>query len=908
MSSVTTIEELELSVRAYNCLKRAGINTLNEIVSRMETNFTSLMAVRNLGRKALEETLINLKKRGIPCDIYLKHYMASLSTDGAKSWVGFYQTLESTQPENDDLLDIDLDLLDVELNSEIDEVINAQRIGDFDALDCSEELHTLGLHSANDFPENATVSELGKQIDDWYRSCKLSAEACDELVAFLKEKGYIVDCDNSITPELDLLPHDFLHPERTDDLEHQQIRNYFRTVFSIKKDFELPTVATPSNEDDMYFEDGCYYVGEEGSCDRYEGQSTGHITTADAYPYKLLNDILGHIAALKFYRLELMPEAVTEMINSVLDTLTAHEKKCIQLRYRFGARTTLAVLGLPEWPTLLWGSRDAPIIRRGIRKLRHPSRSKIILRSLNHHPLSPTEYHRNIYSEFVDGIVNKARTIGRAGATLRETFSSFYSEDIIIRLEENQNKWMSIQPIAVEDLDLPWDVYSPLAQAGIKTLQDLWNKHQKSIPLGDFQHSGLRHVYGLHKKELTMLFEIMEHYRLELFDPQYAKAVVDYAEALACGISGSTTSANDSVLPDFACAAVPTFICAYLLQAGYRKRADVIRDYYSNNLQEQFFASGENAFTWGQLEEVAYSLATGRFQTRIFFDANRWNSVFERNPDVSFHDLRQRYLLGQHISGNPAMIEESIGLLFPAPNVSFTLINRTRKRELHWVVWPSVLLEKSALLTGKLDEAFFGTNGRTNTENYLLIKYEDKKQFDLYQFSNLSGQYAPRLCALHELELMAYEITMNLYRSVRLNAELFSDPRFGYSLLFGQTLKDQVADLYETAQKEFCYSYITQNNDSQMTKWFAAYTPKPLSSMLWRWFRLDGAGPETPIEDLELTHRCYQCLKRSGYETLFDLISLHLGDYRKLKSLGQKDLMELEGKLEALGYTREEEL
>ena len=47
-----TIEELDLSVRAYNCLKRAGINTVCELVQR---NQEDMMKVRNLGKKSLEE-------------------------------------------------------------------------------------------------------------------------------------------------------------------------------------------------------------------------------------------------------------------------------------------------------------------------------------------------------------------------------------------------------------------------------------------------------------------------------------------------------------------------------------------------------------------------------------------------------------------------------------------------------------------------------------------------------------------------------------------------------------------------------------------------------------------------------------------------------------------------------------
>ncbi len=53
------IDELELSVRSYNCLKRAGINTVEELTNRTPED---MMKVRNLGRKSLEEVLAKLKR------------------------------------------------------------------------------------------------------------------------------------------------------------------------------------------------------------------------------------------------------------------------------------------------------------------------------------------------------------------------------------------------------------------------------------------------------------------------------------------------------------------------------------------------------------------------------------------------------------------------------------------------------------------------------------------------------------------------------------------------------------------------------------------------------------------------------------------------------------------------------
>ena len=57
-----TIEELDLSVRSFNCLKRAGINTVQELTDKSEAD---MMRVRNLGRKSLEEVKNKLAELGL---------------------------------------------------------------------------------------------------------------------------------------------------------------------------------------------------------------------------------------------------------------------------------------------------------------------------------------------------------------------------------------------------------------------------------------------------------------------------------------------------------------------------------------------------------------------------------------------------------------------------------------------------------------------------------------------------------------------------------------------------------------------------------------------------------------------------------------------------------------------------
>ena len=58
----TPIEEIEFSVRAYNCLKRAGINTVQDLISKKEADVTK---IRNLGKKSLKEVIDKVKEMGL---------------------------------------------------------------------------------------------------------------------------------------------------------------------------------------------------------------------------------------------------------------------------------------------------------------------------------------------------------------------------------------------------------------------------------------------------------------------------------------------------------------------------------------------------------------------------------------------------------------------------------------------------------------------------------------------------------------------------------------------------------------------------------------------------------------------------------------------------------------------------
>ena len=57
-----SIDDMELSVRSYNCLKRAGINTIEDLTKRSKDD---MLKVRNLGKKSLDEVIQKLESYGL---------------------------------------------------------------------------------------------------------------------------------------------------------------------------------------------------------------------------------------------------------------------------------------------------------------------------------------------------------------------------------------------------------------------------------------------------------------------------------------------------------------------------------------------------------------------------------------------------------------------------------------------------------------------------------------------------------------------------------------------------------------------------------------------------------------------------------------------------------------------------
>lgn len=102
MTTEITLEELDLSVRSFNCLKRAGIDTLADIFFKLDTEgIEGMRKVRNLGNKSLEEVLGKVQEKGYNVIPVLDRYIDEttyLDEDAKQFWRGMKERLRMLQP------------------------------------------------------------------------------------------------------------------------------------------------------------------------------------------------------------------------------------------------------------------------------------------------------------------------------------------------------------------------------------------------------------------------------------------------------------------------------------------------------------------------------------------------------------------------------------------------------------------------------------------------------------------------------------------------------------------------------------------------------------------------------------------------------------------------------------------
>lgn len=895
-----TIEELGLSFKTYNGLKRAGINTVCELVSKMHGNFGYVFKINNLGKFCIEDLLKKLQSVDFP---FFEELGVYLSID--ESWKDLYHSLslQFVQKKRERIQSsINNSCIELPINRLlIDECYSSS-----DAFYDLSELRTVGISSATDLPIGITPSEFGKMVDDWYRSSKLSDDACEQLISLFKRAGYDIPRSKQVCPDVALLPQTFQNPEEDDDIEHQQIRNYVRALYSGNADIQLAEMNSAAESSIYYVETGILFVNPKTNQASFVGNRTERISTSDSFPFNLIAAICGDG---QWYCVNSdIKECVSERVDSMLSTLTPREERIIRAHYQYGQNKAALDL-LPQWPTIQWGLDE--VLNKPLRKLRHPSRSRGLGRCIEGNPcmILPFKYE-GIYKEFVDVIITRIREKAESGCSLRSALSEYYNDKVVDAIEKRKSEWVHTKPLSISEMNLPWEIYAPLEQARIKTLSDLWNRHGKGIPLGDCIHSGLRTIYGLHEDGLNALFSIMKENQAEEIDAKVVPEIVQYAEELACNNIRTDDLSSGTICPNIACVAVPTDMFRFWLDWGIRNRAEVVQSYESGKLIAMYTESNDLSFSWEDMEKVVHSLQSGKFSMQLIVNADFWDTVFEQNPGISFQDIRNRYLSGEPLGGNVQEMEKHIGTLFPPNCISYKLLSKTRDRSVHWVKWPLTLIERSGIIPYELEDAYISLSHYERYDRYLFIRFKANDGFSnrVYSFNYGKGMQAIKEIVEVDLQM---DVAENIFRSVLINAEMFSDPKFDLRSMEGRSLKQDIATLYVAVQKQFCSYFAARTENVEERRFFDSFQERKMKDALIPWLykhsysKLSLYDEVTTLEELDLSVRTFNCLGRHGCRTLGDLLSMKRSDFMKVRGLNEKCLEEIERKLNSLGFTIE---
>lgn len=108
MNTHLPIESLELSVRSFNCLKRAGINTLCDLWALLDEGVDFRKRIRNTGHKSIREVLCKAQKMGYPSDKAVMQHIEKIKSNQVSAsihfWEDLYEALISDEPEVQPLL------------------------------------------------------------------------------------------------------------------------------------------------------------------------------------------------------------------------------------------------------------------------------------------------------------------------------------------------------------------------------------------------------------------------------------------------------------------------------------------------------------------------------------------------------------------------------------------------------------------------------------------------------------------------------------------------------------------------------------------------------------------------------------------------------------------------------------
>lgn len=281
------------------------------------------------------------------------------------------------------------------------------------------QYETLGILEINDFPLPHSAKAFKNLLEYYCASSKLTHDACLELIDALQQCGMRITLSENVIPDLNYIPQTFLQFENETDqnkeIVYQQLDNYITWVIQNKGISE----------------------------DIIAGINNIAFCNNDVYPQNLLSAIFGQETVCRdSTNITEIKQVITELLN----TLRPIEKVWIKLKYEYSIPSTqmLQILELPNSETLLWAIEHNRIIRRALRKLRHPTRSKCLRNFIKFDkyekrpvlpmPIPTEDREKQIYALSIEELDLSVRTyncLKRANVTTVADILQLSSEDIL---------------------------------------------------------------------------------------------------------------------------------------------------------------------------------------------------------------------------------------------------------------------------------------------------------------------------------------------------------------------------------------------------------------------------------------------------------------------------------------------
>lgn len=773
-------------------------------------------------------------------------------------------------------------------------------------------------------------------VTELYISCKLNRTECDYLIRQLSYQGVDTSIAQTAAPDIRYIPKVFKDLE-ADDLEHYQVKNFMEfwlpLILNTCRSQIKPSIKLPK----CYVNNGVVQVNsnaEEHIFNPYNGNLADCV---EVYPHNLTLDVINFDRYIFPSERNLDFAAAWE---DVLDTLTPYEQELLYSYYKYGYSLgeILGIENIPEYDTLTWEYNRA--LKKAIRKLRHPSRFKKIRPYINEEfcrkEVDYSLAEMDLYWGFTSEVTNVVKRLWREKRNLEDALSWHYSDSVISIIKKNISRWCVIPDIPVSNMNLTRRISYSLKHAGIKNLKDIWQFHGRDVDLYDFQNTGLITMYGIREEDAKEIFDIMRCYVSDALDENRIADMVGYLETI---IRDENLEA-----PDLICLPMPNAVLSCLFTLGHRNLREVKTDYVSGQLKEKFdnldtepFECWGNYYgpSWEYVDKIVKQFVENQFPAKEYISTRGWDiDLIQKDPE-SFYRIRDKYLRDE-IRGDYDLIEEVIPAYFPDRPCYFELLNGTRTQRWNWIPFPTSLASailKCVDIEGRIKESYYGITideeiyseymsggDLVLPEDFFYMKY-DSNGNAIYSFEKIIAVVECEertLCSIIDIERVDYcpltsfaglKVSLMdesadlelLLSEIEFNAELYSDPKFKgrKEMANNECYGELQHSLCRYCIEKFCLDTETANLFRELQDDTAKY-----EDLVAKWIRT----PKTKeivymeIEDMDLSVRSFNCLKRAGINTLEDLLARTEEDMMKVRNLGRKSLEEVKGKVESLGY------